>query len=489
VIIRGRSITRRLVAGAVAVAALLSLPALAHGDKRRVGVSKFDGQQEALVRSEVMKALERQGYEPVGADEVAEAATIAAADLDSDDGFKALAKALGAAALVTGDVGGKRALITVRNGADGAVKSAATFVGANPRALAAEVGRTFWQRFGSAVASSKVASPGKRPRSGPGASDDAPAGAARIQSERKPDESRSNKPAGDGVASDGEADRDADEDHPRSRRRARVSEGADADVAATAEPAASGAGRRWLELAIGARGFSRNLTYNDQVSPGLRQYQMALGPAAVLDVAFYPLALLLDGPAANIGLLAAVEQAVGTSSQLAADATFPNGATFPTTMQEFSGGIRYRVPVGAWQIGAAVTGGQHAFWFTGGDGADRAALNVPNAVYRYARGGLDVRVAVTADFSLAAGAGYRHVLNQGGPISSDFPHLTVAGVDANVRAAYAVTRSIEARVQADVRRYFYDMHSIRGDAWIAGGAVDQYLSFAVLLAMTLDRDP
>jgi hypothetical protein len=485
----GRSMPRRLVSVAVAVAALLSLPAVARGDKKRVGVSKFDGRQETLIRSEVMKALERQGYEPVGADEVAEAATVAGADLDSDDGVKAVAKALRAAALVTGDVGAKRALITVRNGADGAVKSAATFVGANPRALAVEVGRTFWQRLGSAVASGKVASPGKRPRSGPTASDEAPAGAARIQSERKPDESRSNKAASDGVPPDGEADRDADEDRPGARRRARVSDGTEADVAATAEPVASGTGRRWLELAIGARGFSRNLTYNDQVSPGLRHYQLALGPAAVLDVAFYPLALMLDGPAANIGLVVAVEQAVGTSSQLAADATFPNGATFPTSMQEFAGGIRYRLPVGAWQIGASATGGQHAFWFTSGEGVDRAALNIPNAVYRFARGGLDVRVAVTADFSLGAGAGYRHVLNQGGPIRTDFPHLTVAGVDAHVRAAYAITRSIEARVQADVRRYFYDMHSIRGDAWIAGGAVDQYLSLAVLLAMTLDRDP
>jgi hypothetical protein len=486
VIVRGRSPARRLVA--LAVVALLSLPAVARGDKKRVGVSKFDGRQEALVRSEVMRVLERQGYEPVGADAVAAAATNAAADLDSDDGFRAVAKGLGAAALITGDVAAKRALITVRNGADGAIRSAATFVGANPRALAAEVGRTFWQRLGSAVARSKAAASAKRPPKAPGASDDAPAAAARIEGERTKDDSPGNEAAGGGVA-DGAADRDADEDRPRPRRRARAGGGADADVAATAEPAASGRGSRWLEVAIGARGFSRNLTYNDQVSPGLRQYQLALGPAAVLDVAFYPLALALDGPAADIGFVATIERAAGTSSQLAADDTFPNGATFPTAMHELAGGVRYRLPVGAWQIGATATGGEHAFWFTSGGGADRAALDVPNAIYRFVRGGVDVRMAVTEDFSIAVGAGYRHVLNQGGPIRNDFPHLTVAGVDADVRAAYAVTRSIEARLQADVRRYFYDMHSIAGDARIAGGAVDQYLSVAVLLAMTLDRDP
>jgi hypothetical protein len=40
-----------------------------------------------------------------------------------------------------------------------------------------------------------------------------------------------------------------------------------------------------------------------------------------------------------------------------------------------------------------------------------------------------------------------------------------------------------------VRRYFYDMHSVRGDQQIAGGAVDQYLSGAAMLAVTLDRSP
>jgi len=345
------------------------------------------------------------------------------------------------------------------------------------------------KRKGTPRSNGQQEAPAKRPRKAPSASDDAPAATVRSEGEPKQDSSRGTAAAGDDVAGDGEADRATDEDGPRARRRAHASDGPDADVAATAEPTASATGSRWLELAVGARGFSRNLAYNQLVSPGVRQYQLPLGPAAVLDVAFYPFALASDGPAAGIGLVAAIEQAVGTSSQLAADGTFPNGATFPTSMREFAGGIRYRIPLDAWQLGAAVTGGEHAFWFTSGAGADRAALDIPNAIYRFVRGGVDVRVAVTADLSLAAGAGYRHVLNQGGDIRNGFPHLTVAGVDANVRAGYAITRSVEARVQADVRRYFYDMHSIAADARIAGGAVDQYLSIAALLAMTLDRDP
>ena len=197
----------------------------------------------------------------------------------------------------------------------------------------------------------------------------------------------------------------------------------------------------------------------------------------------------MQGPGANIGIVGQFEQLLGTASTLTADDQFPSGATFPTSMHELSGGLRYRVPVAPWQIGIEVTGGEHAFWFTSGGGADRNQLSIPNTIYRFARAGLDARFAVTPDFSLSVGAGYRYVINHAGPISDDFPHLTVAGVDADVGAAYAITRSIEVRLQGGVRRYFYDMHSVRGDQQIAGGAVDQYLSGAAMLAVTLDRSP
>src|SRR6185503_15978057 len=135
---------------------------------------------------------------------------------------------------------------------------------------------------------------------------------------------------------------------------------------------------RWLELATGGRGFSRNFSFHEAVSPELRQYQLAFGPAAVAELAFYPLALATGGAAANIGLVGSIEQAVGTSSQLDPDSTFPNGATFPTSMHEFAGGVRYRIPLGEWQIGVQVTGGEHAYWFTSASGADRNQLEIPN---------------------------------------------------------------------------------------------------------------
>jgi hypothetical protein len=290
---------------------------------------------------------------------------------------------------------------------------------------------------------------------------------------------------------------EAEAPRPKPRRRSTVratpEDGEEADVAATAGAAESsdepGTGSRWLELALGGRGFTRDLRYHQQVTPGLRQHQLPLGPALVLDLALYPLALLTRLPAANIGLVAGFEQAVGIMSELSPDSTFPNGARFPTSMHEITGGLRYRIPLGASQIGASISAGQHAFWMVSGDGADRNQLEIPNVVYRFVRASLDARIAVTPDFYLGAGAGYRHVVNSAGDFVGFFPHLTVAGVDADVGGGYRITPNIEARVQGGIRRYFYDMRSVRGDTHLAGGAIDQYLSVAALLAVTLDANP
>jgi hypothetical protein len=342
--------------------------------------------------------------------------------------------------------------------------------GANPRNLA---------RRSRKAKKHKTSAPRTSTDEAPAADDDAEEGDDKSDKPEKQPESSASEAAG------------GDEEQARPRRRARIKlEGeANEDIAATAAPAEASAGDRWLELALGGRGFTRDLRYNDQVTPGLREYQLPFGPAAAVDLAFYPLALLMQGPGANIGIVGQFEQLLGTASTLNADSQFPSGATFPTSMHELSGGLRYRVPVAPWQIGIEVTGGEHAFWFTSGGGADRNQLSIPNTIYRFARAGLDARFAVTPDFSLSVGAGYRYVINHAGPISADFPHLTVAGVDAEVGAAYAITRSIELRLQGGVRRYFYDMHSVRGDQQIAGGAVDQYLSGAAMLAVTLDRSP
>ena len=78
---------------------------------KRVGVPAFDGTQEALVRKKVMAVLQAHGFELVKSRQIASALQSSGARLDSNDGFQALAKELALGAIVTGEVGKKRAKI------------------------------------------------------------------------------------------------------------------------------------------------------------------------------------------------------------------------------------------------------------------------------------------------------------------------------------------------------------------------------------------
>src|SRR5882672_618269 len=148
---RAASSTRvRIVLGILAVVAL-GWSGSAAAEKKRVGVPKFDGPQEAVIRKAVMQALKGGGYEVVGSREIDAAAKSAGAQLDANDGFKAVAKELSIASYVTGEVSKKKAKLTVRNGVDGSVTGEGSFAGANPRKIAAEVRGGFARRLGSAI--------------------------------------------------------------------------------------------------------------------------------------------------------------------------------------------------------------------------------------------------------------------------------------------------------------------------------------------------
>ena len=61
--------------------------------------------------------------------------------------------------------------------------------------------------------------------------------------------------------------------------------------------------------------------------------------------------------------------------------------------------------------------------------------------------------------------------------ATDFPHATSAGVDGTLNAAYAFLPWLEARADANYTRIFSSAKPERGDAYIAGGALDEYFIF------------
>jgi hypothetical protein len=455
-----------------------------------VGVPKFDGPQEATVRHAVMQVLKGDGYEVVGAKEIDGTAKSVGVELDSNDGFKAVAKELAISAFVTGEVAKKKAKLTVRNGADGSVSGEGSFGGANPNKVAADVREGFSRRLGSAVDRGRAPSGAKKPQ--------APAPEAE-------------EPADDATAAGADDSSKAADDSTKTGTK---TEEAPADKGAAPEQTAakkadapaeeSGAvGPRALDVEIGIRGFSRSLTYNQDLYGALRSYKLTLGPAVVADILVFPFAFFTDNfIASNIGVEANIEQVFGVTSSVPANPNGPfvNGATFNTVIHDYNIGARFRIPFGSGnELSPLVGYGEHAFSFRDGSGAgdDRSMLSIPDTIYRYLRIGVDLRLELPGGLTGGLGFAYRDVLNHAGQISDPgfFPYLTVAGIEADAMLGYHITPSIEARFSVDLRRYFYAMNSDPSDLTasppnkIAGGAVDQYVGFTIGAAYVFGAPP
>lgn len=465
--------------------AALAWPGLAAAADKRVGIPRFEGQQEALIRKVVMQVVKSKGFELVRSREVDDGVKSSGASLDSDDGFQKLAKELALSAIVTGEVGKKKAKLTVRNGADGSVADEATFAGATPRKVAVDVAKTFWKRLGSAIGRGKVPAGAKKPsKSGAAAApedneDDKEAAAAVADKEsdkgEKDDKEKEKDKADEKPSRSDEkpSAAAAEEEKPKKKRKPAAEE--------AASSAEGGPGLRYLDLAIGARGFNRNLSFKDNYS-SIRPYTLT-APALGLAAVWYPAAMGgSTGPLANIGIDANAELAFGLTSKTKTD-----NVSYPTSVHDYAIGLRYRIPLSGNELDVSGTGGEHAFKLTSGTGPDavRSNLLLPDTIYRYVRLGALFRAPV-GPVSVYVGAAYRYILKPGQIKDVYFKNLSVGGIDAAAGVGYALTQMIELRAGIDVRRYFYNFKVQQGDPYLVGGAIDQYITGTFMVAITLD---
>jgi hypothetical protein len=405
---------------------------------KRIGVPEFEGPHEAEVRMKVMQLLQAHGFELVRSRDMQEAMMLTGATLDSEDDLKTLAKELGLSAIVTGEVGPRRAKIVIRDG-EGAILGDASFSGANSRELADQVGRTFWKRLG-------------------------------------PDVERGQLPAGAG----GEKGRaESDEAPPAKKgkkgRRFRMEEAPPEESAARPVPP----GDPWLDFELGLGGLNRSLAFTQnaaaQGSVPLSPYTLGFGPIAVAKLVLFP---WMAGKVGNFGVEAEIQQGLGIS-------TPSPGGSFSNSVHEYAGGLRYRVPFATTDdVFFSLTFGEDAFTF---NGPNRSSLATPDTIYHYTRVGTGMHVTISDGIGISFGGGYRYVTNRGGYQISQgfFPNLTVAGADANIVARYALSERFEVRAGLEWRRYWYAPHSQPGDLVVADSGVDQSFAFTAGIAVVL----
>jgi hypothetical protein len=236
-------------------------------------------------------------------------------------------------------------------------------------------------------------------------------------------------------------------------------------------------GLAWLDVEVGAGVLNRSLTFNQNLTSNVFPYTLAAGPLLVGSAVIYPLDPLVGGLIGNLGIEGGILQGVGISSNRES-----GRGSLKSLVHDFAGGLRCRFPFALVdEVYVSGTVGEDAFTFSG---TDRASLSIPDTIYHYVRPGVGLHLALGHGFSIRAAGGYRIVINKGGTQISEtfFRHLAVAGADGDLTVGFALSEDFEVRAGVEWRRYWYAMHSVPADTYVAGGAVDQSFAFTARIA-------
>lgn len=106
------------------------------------------------------------------------------------------------------------------------------------------------------------------------------------------------------------------------------------------------------------------------------------------------------------------------------------------------------------------------------------AAEVPSVTYRFARLGLHGEMSFRRRFYVTAAFDYLGAFS-GGSVYDRFRDVTLNGIDAQLGAGIDIAEKTRLSVFLDYRRFFSSFVPIPGDAYVAGGALDQFGSIKV----------
>ena len=226
------------------------------------------------------------------------------------------------------------------------------------------------------------------------------------------------------------------------------------------------------QLGAAVQGGSRHFSYVDRLTPTLRPYNLFIAPRLAIHGEIYPLVNSSIPVLEEVGVTGTYARAFGIGSQES------DGTKVGTSWQEFDVGLRERLPIGSsFVLGVDAGYGDTSFAF---DDPVRPGAQLPSVHYKVLRGGLDGRLAFGA-LSLRAAAGYLDVLSTG-DFAALFPRASVGGIDAAIGVSDKVTSTLELSLDVVYTRFFYNLSPVPGDAYVAGGALDELATLSLGLA-------
>lgn len=239
----------------------------------------------------------------------------------------------------------------------------------------------------------------------------------------------------------------------------------------------SGARPSPLELALGAKIYSRAFRYTDtlaQLNPeggyeDLVGYNLDAAPMPFFEGSYFPLASSKSAILQNIGLTGSFEMGVGTNVAYGQN-------RYDQTHYRFFVGLRGRIPVGPITLNPLVGYGGHQFSLGSNAGVPAP---FPNVSYSLIEMGMGAEWRAKPIVLRAQG---RFLLPVGvGDIKSDawFPNASALGAHFGGQVGFIVSERFTILATFDARTYGFNFNPIPPGTptdRVAGGAVDRYIA-------------
>jgi hypothetical protein len=231
--------------------------------------------------------------------------------------------------------------------------------------------------------------------------------------------------------------------------------------------------RSLADLSLGFQLGSRHFAYNDAIGANLRPYDVDGAPMLAIAVALHPFS---ETPVLrDFGFYGDFASAIALASATS------GGASVGTSWSRYDLGGRARVRLGDHErpvmLGASAGYGLELFRFTEPTTIDP---ELPSVAYGFVRAMLDARIPI-GPFALTAAVAYLHVV-QNGEVGLRVRGTRNDGVEGSLGASLPFARVFEARLSGRYTRFFYSFDPVPGDLYVAGGALDQYLTGQLALA-------
>ncbi|MCU0697268.1 MAG: hypothetical protein MUC96_12140 [Myxococcaceae bacterium] len=253
--------------------------------------------------------------------------------------------------------------------------------------------------------------------------------------------------------------------------------------AAEATPAPAPNGPRRIPFIAGELGIdllNRSFSYVQPVT-NLRRYGLPLFPMASAKLEFYPLALSRQDVLGGLGL----ELSVGFAPWLRSRRESAMDDVYPTSTLRFDGGLAWRImPSQSLNLAIIPLVGVRYHTFTVAPNAAGTRLDLlPNLAYVGLKAGLGFELGLVNDLLTLFGRFAVVPVFSSGEIISPafFQRGSNLGLDGQFGVGVRLLGPVQLRAAFDFTRYGLTFQTEATDAFVAQGAVDQYLGGTVAL--------